>query len=78
MNATVLNGSVVGPGSIIGANALVKEGMKVAPGSLVVGVPGKAIREGDASLRPHCVKNAETYVGLARKHKSGAYERYSP
>jgi carbonic anhydrase/acetyltransferase-like protein (isoleucine patch superfamily) len=76
MNATVLNGSVVGAGSIIGANALVKEGTKVAPGSLVVGVPGKAIREGDATLRKHCADNAATYRELARKHKSGGYERY--
>ena len=77
MNATVLNGSVVGAGSIIGANALVKEGMKIAPGSLVVGVPGKAIREGDASLKGHAVENAETYRELAKRHKEGVYERYS-
>jgi carbonic anhydrase/acetyltransferase-like protein (isoleucine patch superfamily) len=78
MNATVLNGSVVGAGSIIGANALVKEGMKIAPGSLVVGVPGKAIREGDASLRGHAEENAATYRELAKRHKAGAYVRYSP
>ena len=74
MNATVLNGSVVGAGSIVGANALVKEGMHVPPGSLVVGVPGKVIREGDASLGQQAIKNADTYIGLAKRHKSGEFD----
>ena len=78
MSATVMNGAVVGAGSIIGACALVKEGMKIPPGSLVVGVPGKAIREGDASLRGHAQENAATYRELAKRHKAGAFERYSP
>ncbi len=41
MNATVLNGAVIGKGSIIAAGALVKEGAIIPPYSLVVGVPGQ-------------------------------------
>jgi carbonic anhydrase/acetyltransferase-like protein (isoleucine patch superfamily) len=74
MNATVLNGSVVGAGSIVGANALVKEGMRIPPGSLVVGVPGKVVREGDASLGQQAIKNADTYIGLAKRHKAGEFD----
>lgn len=44
MGATVLDGAVIGAQSLIGANALVTQGMKVPPGSLVLGSPAKIIR----------------------------------
>ena len=44
MRATVLDGAVIGRNSIIGAQALVTQGMIVPPGSLVLGVPGKIAR----------------------------------
>jgi carbonic anhydrase/acetyltransferase-like protein (isoleucine patch superfamily) len=71
-----MNGSSIGSGSIIGANAVVKLGMNIPPGSLVVGIPGKIIKEGDEKLREEAVINAETYQRLAREHKSGKYPRY--
>jgi carbonic anhydrase/acetyltransferase-like protein (isoleucine patch superfamily) len=76
MNAVLMNGSSIGSGSIIGANAVVKLGMNIPPGSLVVGIPGKIIKEGDEKLREEAVINAETYQRLAREHKSGKYPRY--
>lgn len=45
MGAIVLNGAVIGKGSIIAAGAVVKEGMVVPPHSLVVGVPGKIVKQ---------------------------------
>ncbi len=45
MNATVLSGAEIGEWSIIGAGAVVKENDKIPPGSLVVGVPGKVVRQ---------------------------------
>ncbi len=47
MNATVLTGAKIGHGSIIAAGALVKENDVIPPNSLVVGVPGKVVREHD-------------------------------
>jgi len=41
MGAVVLNHAHIGTGSIVGARALVPEGMVVPPGSLVLGVPGQ-------------------------------------
>jgi carbonic anhydrase/acetyltransferase-like protein (isoleucine patch superfamily) len=76
MGACVMNGAVVSAGSIIGAGAVVKQGMVVPPGSLVLGVPGKIVKEGDANLRSQAVKNAETYQELARQHKAGEFEQY--
>lgn len=45
MNATVLDDVEVGEGSIIAANALVPQGMKIPPRSLVAGVPAKVKKE---------------------------------
>jgi carbonic anhydrase/acetyltransferase-like protein (isoleucine patch superfamily) len=45
MGAVVLDGAVIGKQSIVGAKALVKQGMKIPPGSLVVGVPARVMRK---------------------------------
>ena len=45
MGAVILNHAVVGQGSIVAAGAVVKEGQIIPPHSLVVGVPGKIIRQ---------------------------------
>ena len=43
-SATVLNGAVIGRGSLVAAGAVVLEGTVVPPGSLVAGVPAKVRR----------------------------------
>ncbi|RPF53890.1 gamma carbonic anhydrase family protein [Aquisalibacillus elongatus] len=45
MGATVLDGAEIGEYSIIGANSLVPSGKKIPPRSLVLGSPGKVVRE---------------------------------
>lgn len=45
MGATVLNGAVIGENCLIGAGALIPEGKTIPDGSLVMGVPGKVVRE---------------------------------
>ena len=45
MGAIVLNGAKVGDNSLIGAGALVPEGREIPPGSLVIGMPGKVVRQ---------------------------------
>ena len=47
MRSTILDGAVIGRNSIIGAQALVTQGMIVPPGSLVIGVPAKVTRKLD-------------------------------
>ncbi len=76
MNSSVLDGAEVGSGSIIGANALVKAGMKIPSGSLVVGVPAKIVKEGDATLIETAKRNAEEYHKLRDSHKRGEFARY--
>ena len=49
MGATVLNGAVIGKNCLIGAGALITEGKVIPDGSLVMGAPGKVVRELDAA-----------------------------
>ncbi|MDO9536920.1 MAG: gamma carbonic anhydrase family protein [Thermoplasmata archaeon] len=75
MNAVVMNRSVIGRGAIIAAGAVVKEGAIIPHHSLVVGVPGKVVRE-DKTLEEYALKNARTYVELARRHKTGEFPEF--
>lgn len=47
MGATVLNGAKIGKNCLIGAGALITEGKVIPDGSLVMGVPGKVVRQLD-------------------------------
>ena len=45
MGSTLLNGSVIGKNCLIGANTLIPEGKVIPDRSLVVGLPGRIVRE---------------------------------
>jgi carbonic anhydrase/acetyltransferase-like protein (isoleucine patch superfamily) len=47
MGATVLNGAKIGKNCLIGAGALITENKEIPDGSLVMGAPGKVVREMD-------------------------------
>lgn len=49
MGVTVLNGAVIGDNCLIGAGALITEGKVIPDGSLVMGAPGKVVRQIDAA-----------------------------
>jgi carbonic anhydrase/acetyltransferase-like protein (isoleucine patch superfamily) len=73
INAVVLNHAVIGKDCIIGANALIPEGRVIPDRSLVVGSPGRIIRElSDAEIAglranaAHYVDNARLYEGELR------------
>lgn len=67
----MLNGAVVGEGSLIAAGAVVPEGMQVPPGSLVAGVPAKVRRELSDEERDGIKLNGSAYVDLAGIHAAG-------
>lgn len=62
MGATLLDGAVIGDQCIIGAHALVPPGKRIPPGSMVMGVPGKVIRELTPEERAGLRHWAEKYV----------------
>ena len=68
--AVVLNGAVIGKNCLIGAGALVKEGAEIPDNSLVVGSPGKVIRQLDDKAIAALKTNAEGYVTKARLHRT--------
>jgi carbonic anhydrase/acetyltransferase-like protein (isoleucine patch superfamily) len=68
MGAIVLNGAEIGEDSLLGAGTVVTEGTKIPPGSVVVGVPGRPIKQVSPEQRQHIVKNAGNYWDLARSY----------
>jgi carbonic anhydrase/acetyltransferase-like protein (isoleucine patch superfamily) len=69
MHATLLSGASVGPESIVGANALVPEGKEFPARSLIVGVPGKLLRDVTDEQAAAIRANAERYAGYASAHR---------
>ena len=45
IKAVILNGARIGKNCLIGANSLITEGKEIPDGSLVVGSPGKVVRQ---------------------------------
>ena len=66
IGAIILNGVRVGTGSIIGAGAVVTK--NVPPGSLVVGLPGKVVRQLTDTEITELIEHAEKYYQLALLH----------
>jgi len=75
INATVLNGAKIRRGSIIGANALVTANMNVPENSLVIGIPGKIVKQ-DEKLKEQTLLNAKEYQRLGKEHKEGKHPIY--
>jgi carbonic anhydrase/acetyltransferase-like protein (isoleucine patch superfamily) len=45
IGSVILNGAVIGKNCLIGANCLITEGKEIPDNSLVMGAPGKVVRE---------------------------------
>ena len=71
MNAVVLNGAVIGRRCLIGANALVTEGMEVPDGSLVLGSPGKVVKQLDDDARQTMDGGAQSYIEKIALYRDG-------
>jgi carbonic anhydrase/acetyltransferase-like protein (isoleucine patch superfamily) len=68
MGAIILNGAEIGEDTIIGAGAVVTENKIIPPGSLVMGVPGKVIKELTEDQKRSIERKAEIYRGLAERY----------
>ncbi len=71
IGAVVLNHAVVGKHCLIGANTLIPEGKTIPDRSLVVGTPGRIIRELTDEEIDAFRRNAASYVGNARRYREG-------
>ena len=71
MGATVLNGATIGRNCLIGACALITEGKVVPDNSLVIGAPGKVVRQLDAAEIRGLLDSAVNYQQNARRFRNG-------
>ena len=71
MGATILNGAVIGAGCLIGAGALIPEGKVIPDGSLVMGMPGKVVRDLDAAAQARLLASAAHYRDRMRRFRTG-------
>ena len=65
MGATILNGAQIGKNCLVGAGALVTEGKSIPDGSMVLGMPGKVVKELDEDAINGLLKSAENYQANA-------------
>ena len=61
MGATVLNGAKIGKGCLIGAGALITENKEIPDGSMVLGSPGKVVKELDGPRQQMLIASAVHY-----------------
>ena len=78
INSVILNGARIGRGSLIGANSLIAEGKQVPDGVLVLGSPGKVVRELTPDEQANLLRIAEGYVERARQFKTLLREQPLP
>jgi carbonic anhydrase/acetyltransferase-like protein (isoleucine patch superfamily) len=69
MHATVLNHAQIGEYSIIGANAMVPQGMIIPPYSLVLGTPAKIVKSLGPDVYDQIKNNVDEYVLRAKAYK---------
>jgi carbonic anhydrase/acetyltransferase-like protein (isoleucine patch superfamily) len=66
IKAVILNGAKIGRGCLIGAGAIVTEGKEIPDRSLVLGTPGKVVRQLGDDEAARLLQIADSYVERAR------------
>ena len=74
IGAIILNHAVIGKGCLIGAGAVIPEGKTFPDGVLVIGSPGKVLRELNPEERAGLLENADIYVRRSKLYR----ERLKP
>ena len=69
MGAIIMNNASIGSFCIIAAGALIPEGMIIPDHSVVMGMPGKIIKQVSPEQIEKIKLNAQSYIHLASKYK---------
>src|SRR5438132_2158974 len=77
IGAIIMNHAVIGSGCIIAAGALIPEGKTFPDGVLILGSPGKVVRELEREERDELLKNADIYVRRAKLYREKLKSRES-
>ena len=78
MGSILLNEVHIGTGSVVAAGAVVPEGTRIPPGSLVLGVPARVTRAVDDALRERIRETWQHYVAEAQRHRTGMFPPARP
>ena len=70
IGSVLLNNSVIGKGCIVGANTLIPEGKVFPDHSLIVGSPGKVIRQLSAEDVERLKHSADHYVANWQRYQA--------
>ena len=71
IGAVVLNGARIGRNCLIGAKALIPEGKEIPDNSLVVGAPGRVLRQVSEAQRALLAESAAHYVWNWKRYAAG-------
>ena len=71
IGAVILNGAVIGENCLIGAKALISERKVIPPGSLVMGAPGKVVRQLSDAEIAGLTAAAAHYAANWKRYASG-------
>ncbi|MEO6186552.1 MAG: gamma carbonic anhydrase family protein [Steroidobacteraceae bacterium] len=66
--ATVLDGARIGAGTLIGAGALITPNTEIPPGSVVMGAPGRIVRQIEPRDIERMTRGCEAYRTKAREY----------
>lgn len=69
IGSVVLNGAKIGKNCLIGANCLITEGKEIPDNSLVMGAPGKVVRELSPEQASRVALGAAHYVENWKRYK---------
>jgi carbonic anhydrase/acetyltransferase-like protein (isoleucine patch superfamily) len=69
INSVVMNGARIGRNSLIGANTLIAEGKDIPEGVLVLGSPGKVVRDLKQEEKDYLLKVAQGYIDRSKYYK---------
>jgi carbonic anhydrase/acetyltransferase-like protein (isoleucine patch superfamily) len=69
MNAVILNGAVIGSNCIVGAHVLIAEGKEIPDGSLVLGSPGRVVRNLSTEQIENLRRPANHYVAKIERYR---------
>ena len=69
IKSVILNGAKIGRNCLIGANSLIAEGKEIPDGSLVIGSPGKVVRQLSAEEIRDINSFADHYVQQYKRYR---------
>ena len=73
INSVILNGAKIGKNCLIGANSLVTEGSEIPDNSLVIGSPGKVVREVTEDEKKAVFENTKHYQDNWKKYSKSIF-----